>query len=226
MSTLHLCVSMCGWMSHFFKRVHDVRYKITDTPRLEMETWSRQECWAPGCHKLRTQEKPETSSRASSFLPTVLSCSCRQTGDKLSWHGPRSPQGPHHLPKPHRTFPEERDEPSPLSEVWKEASPVAPSIPLFSLSSAIRPLPPSSRGLLTCPLHQAVQKPSILILGAFSSLTSQQARTPHTTPQDPLLLLQGERLSVRGVSGSARPPAGPGPTLLQAAALPETKGPK
>lgn len=70
------------------------------------------------------------------------------------------------------------------------------------------------------------RSPSVLILGGFGNLTSQQAWTPHTTPQDALLLLQGEQLSDRGVSGSARPPAGPGPTLLQASALPGTKGPK
>lgn len=65
-----LCMCVSVWVGEsFFKRVHDVRYKITDTPRLEMETCSEQECRALGCHKPRIQNKPETSSRASSFLP-------------------------------------------------------------------------------------------------------------------------------------------------------------
>ena len=37
---MHLC--MCGWVSHF-TRVQDARCKIIDPPKLEVETWAKQE---------------------------------------------------------------------------------------------------------------------------------------------------------------------------------------
>lgn len=214
-------VCVCVWASEsFFKRVHDVRYKITDTPRLEMETWSRQACWAPGCHKPRTREKPETSSRASSFLPNspVLQLQADSPEALLAPTTCSSPTG-YSL----------RKEMDPILSLNSGKRP--PQGPHLFLSSVFpfichQTLPPSSRGLLTCPWHQAVQKPLCPDTRSrqHSELTAAMDCTHYTslTPSAP----PGRRLSTRGVSDSAKLPAGPGPPLLQAAALPGTKGPK
>lgn len=117
----------------------------------------------------------------SLLLPSQQSC------PTAPGRQPRSSPGLHHLLKPHRIFPEERDGPSPLSELWKEASPRAPPIPLFCFPFHL----PSDPYLL----QAGVSSPAlgiklckslcVLILRAVSTLTSQQPRTAHTTLTDP-----------------------------------------
>lgn len=99
------------------------------------------------------------------------------------------------MPKPHRTFPEERDGPSPHSKVWKEASPVAPSVPLFCFPFICYQTPTPSAGISSPALcFKLCGSPSILILGAVSVLTTQRPWTLLITPHYPLPLIQYEQL--------------------------------